>query len=59
MGKYRNGPLAATLGWETTAVMRAAGIYGILFTIHSAWIPGFRGQRGQMPCRIRVPRSGA
>lgn len=33
MGKYRNGPLAATLGWATTGIMCIAGIYGIWFTI--------------------------
>lgn len=33
MGKYRNGRLAATLGWATTAIMCIAGIYGIWYTI--------------------------
>jgi NRAMP (natural resistance-associated macrophage protein)-like metal ion transporter len=33
MGKYRNGKLAATLGWATTAIMCIAGAYGIWFTI--------------------------
>jgi Mn2+/Fe2+ NRAMP family transporter len=33
MGKYRNGKLAATLGWITTAIMCIAGAYGIWFTI--------------------------
>jgi NRAMP (natural resistance-associated macrophage protein)-like metal ion transporter len=33
MGKHRNGKLAATLGWATTAIMCVAGAYGIWFTI--------------------------
>lgn len=33
MGRYRNGPLANTLGWITTAVMCVAGLYGIWYTI--------------------------
>lgn len=33
MGKYRNGKLAATLGWTTTVVMCVAGAYGIWFTL--------------------------
>ncbi|MBW4033257.1 MAG: Nramp family divalent metal transporter [Acidobacteria bacterium] len=33
MGKYRNGRLSATLGWATTAIMCAAGAYGVWFTI--------------------------
>lgn len=33
MGEYRNGRLAATLGWLTTGLMCIAGIYGIWFTI--------------------------
>ncbi len=33
MGEYRNGKLAATLGWLTTVLMCIAGIYGIWFTI--------------------------
>jgi len=33
MGKYRNGKLAATLGWATTGIMCMAGGYGIWFTI--------------------------
>ncbi len=32
MGKYRNGRLAATMGWITTVLMCVAGIYGIWFT---------------------------
>ncbi|UJP10914.1 Nramp family divalent metal transporter [Microbacterium sp. KUDC0406] len=33
MGRYRNGRLAATLGWFTTGLMTVAGIYGIWYTI--------------------------
>ena len=33
MGKYRNGRLAATMGWATTIIMCVAGGYGIWFTI--------------------------
>jgi Mn2+/Fe2+ NRAMP family transporter len=33
MGKYRNGRLAATVGWAATAVMCIAGAYGVWFTI--------------------------
>jgi len=33
MGKYRNGRLAATIGWATTVIMCAAGAYGIWYTI--------------------------
>jgi NRAMP (natural resistance-associated macrophage protein)-like metal ion transporter len=33
MGKYRNGKLAATLGWATTGIMCVAGGYGIWYTI--------------------------
>jgi Mn2+/Fe2+ NRAMP family transporter len=33
MGKYRNGHLAATLGWATTGIMCVAGAYGIWYTI--------------------------
>ncbi len=33
MGEYRNGRLSATLGWATTAIMCAAGAYGVWFTI--------------------------
>lgn len=33
MGEYRNGKLAATLGWITTVLMCIAGVYGIWFTI--------------------------
>lgn len=29
MGKYRNGRLAATLGWLTTAIVCVAGAYGV------------------------------
>ena len=32
MGKYRNGKLAATLGWGTTGLMLMAGAFGIYFT---------------------------
>ena len=33
MGEYRNGKLAASLGWFTTALMCTAGMYGIWYTI--------------------------
>jgi len=33
MGEYRNGKLAATMGWLTTVIMCIAGAYGIWFTI--------------------------
>jgi Mn2+/Fe2+ NRAMP family transporter len=33
MGEHRNGRLAATLGWATTAIMCVAGLYGIWFTL--------------------------
>ena len=33
MGRYRNGRLAAAVGWTTTAIMCAAGAYGIWFTV--------------------------
>lgn len=33
MGKYRNGKLAAGMGWATTAIMCVAGAYGIWFTV--------------------------
>lgn len=33
MGKYRNGRLAATVGWATAGIMCAAGVYGIWYTI--------------------------
>ena len=33
MGEYRNGKLAAGLGWFTTVLMCVAGVYGIWFTI--------------------------
>ena len=33
MGQYRNGKLAATLGWATTAIMVVAGAIGIWTTI--------------------------
>lgn len=36
MGKYRNGKLAATLGWSTTAIMVVAGAIGIWTTITGA-----------------------
>lgn len=32
MGKFRNGKLAATLGWGTTGLMLIAGVLGIYFT---------------------------
>ncbi|MBT8159793.1 MULTISPECIES: divalent metal cation transporter [Arthrobacter] len=33
MGKYRNGKLASTIGWFTTAVMMVAGVIGIWTTV--------------------------
>lgn len=33
MGRYRNGKLAATLGWRTTAIMLVAGVVGLWLTI--------------------------
>jgi len=33
MGEYRNGKLAATMGWLTTFIMCIAGAYGIWYTI--------------------------
>jgi NRAMP (natural resistance-associated macrophage protein)-like metal ion transporter len=33
MGKYRNGHLAAILGWAATGIMCVAGAYGIWYTI--------------------------
>ena len=33
MGKYRNGHLAATVGWAATGMMCVAGAYGIWYTI--------------------------
>lgn len=33
MGKYRNGRLAATIGWAATVIMCAAGAYGVWFTL--------------------------
>ncbi|MDH2443448.1 Nramp family divalent metal transporter [Amnibacterium sp. CER49] len=33
MGRYRNGRLAAAVGWTTTVIMCAAGGYGIWYTI--------------------------
>lgn len=33
MGKYRNGRLAATLGWFTTGLMCVAGAYGVWYTL--------------------------
>lgn len=33
MGEYRNGKLAATMGWLTTVIMCIAGVYGIWYTI--------------------------
>jgi NRAMP (natural resistance-associated macrophage protein)-like metal ion transporter len=33
MGKYRNGKLAATLGWFTTGLMCVAGAYGVWYTL--------------------------
>ncbi|HWU46020.1 MAG TPA: Nramp family divalent metal transporter [Humibacter sp.] len=33
MGKYRNGRLAATIGWAATAIMCVAGAYGVWFTL--------------------------
>ncbi|TIH36176.1 Nramp family divalent metal transporter [Subtercola vilae] len=35
MGKYRNGKLAATLGWATTGIMCIAGAYGLWYTLTS------------------------
>jgi NRAMP (natural resistance-associated macrophage protein)-like metal ion transporter len=36
MGEYRNGKLAATLGWATTAVMVVAGAIGLWTTLTGA-----------------------
>jgi Mn2+/Fe2+ NRAMP family transporter len=33
MGRYRNGKLAATLGWTTTALMLVAGAVGLWLTV--------------------------
>ena len=33
MGEYRNGKLAATIGWFTNALMCVAGAYGVWYTI--------------------------
>lgn len=33
MGKYRNGKLASTMGWSTTAIMVVAGAIGIWTTV--------------------------
>jgi Mn2+/Fe2+ NRAMP family transporter len=33
MGTHRNGRLAATIGWATTAIMCVAGAYGVWFTL--------------------------
>jgi NRAMP (natural resistance-associated macrophage protein)-like metal ion transporter len=33
MGDYRNGKLAATMGWLATGIMCIAGMYGIWFTV--------------------------
>ncbi len=33
MGAFRNGPLANTMGWITTAVMCVAGGYGVWYTL--------------------------
>jgi len=33
MGHYCNGRLATTLGWITTAIMAAAGVYGVSATV--------------------------
>lgn len=33
MGEYRDGKLAATMGWLTTVIMCIAGVYGIWYTI--------------------------
>jgi hypothetical protein len=33
MGEYRNGKLAAALGWFTTAVMVVAGSIGVWTTL--------------------------
>ena len=32
MGRYRNGRLAATLGWTTTAIMLGAGGFWLTVT---------------------------
>ena len=34
MGKYRNGKLAAAMGWTATAIMCIAGVYGIWYTLN-------------------------
>jgi Mn2+/Fe2+ NRAMP family transporter len=36
MGKYRNGRLAATLGWATTMIMCVAGVVGVWFIVGAA-----------------------
>jgi hypothetical protein len=36
MGEYRNGRLAATLGWFTAAVMVVAGAIGVWTTLTGA-----------------------
>lgn len=36
MGNYRNGKLAATLGWTATAIMVVAGAIGIWTTVTGA-----------------------
>lgn len=36
MGRYRNGRLAATLGWAATGIMCVAGAYGLWFTLSGA-----------------------
>jgi hypothetical protein len=33
MGEYRNGKLAATIGWTTTAIMVVAGGIGVWTTL--------------------------
>lgn len=33
IARYRNGKLAANLGWATTVLMCVAGAYGVWFTI--------------------------
>jgi hypothetical protein len=33
MGRYRNGRLAATLGWTTTAIVLVAGAVGFWLTV--------------------------
>ena len=33
MGRYRNGRLAATLGWMTTGIMLVAGAVGLWLTV--------------------------